>query len=160
MSAWLVGLNHIHSLVWGFLEYAPGFIDTSQLLGRDQMGQLLMTECLNSVSHRYRNSNHPSLPGWAEDYNEPYRYARPEPPPTLFELHKNICCYEYQSCEHPPWASSLANDLTHQLLLVVIDRLGLPSDDITNKREWREAPWGWGELQKGGNHDDHQNFRS
>ena len=145
MSSWLVGSPHISALVWAFLEYAPGALDTAQLHGRDGLGQLLMNECRKSVSCDYPSKTLETLPGWGEDYSTPYRYTAPLQLPTLYETYMNFICYEYQSCEHPEWESSLAYQLTTEMLAVLRSKIGLTDEEIRKTQEWAHAPWGWGE---------------
>ena len=133
------------ALVWAFLEYAPGAIDTARLHGRDGLGQLLMDECRKSVSHRYPADTPETLPGWAEDYLIPYRYTAPPALPNLYETHKNLSCYQYQSCEHPEWESSFARELITEIRAQVCTALKMTDQQVYDSQEWERAPWGWGE---------------
>src|SRR3990167_5628484 len=81
-------------------------------MSADQLGEMLTAEMIASVSYRYPEDNYPApeaeLPGPVEQwYREPYRYE-PTRRLTVAEAHKAVCCYVYQSCEHPGWRSSAA----------------------------------------------------
>lgn len=93
------------------------------------MGQVLVDECVRSVSYRYPNDDVDAgdLPGPCDPYYvKPYVFeptyeanvmvigARGltrciSPLVSLAELAAGIFCYEYQSCEHPDWRSSEAH---------------------------------------------------
>lgn len=146
MSAWLVSKGHIDALVWAFLEYSPGAIDTSEIQGRDDLGQLLMSECWQSVEARYgKHAPDDPLPGCWEHYSEPYQYTPPAKLPNIYESHKNIACYIYQSCEHRTWGGSLARRLVCDLRQEISRLLGLSEEGIASLPQWQQAPWGWGE---------------
>jgi len=106
----------------------------------NEVGQMLLSECIASVEHRYPSDNLTDLPGQSDaEYILPYRYNRtagetkgysaPSPVETL----KLIACYEYQSCEHPGWHGSEAQKFCKALRHSTIGTL--PGYD--------DAPWGW-----------------
>ena len=81
----------------------------------DELGQMLLGECIRSVSARYRDDSIDELPGviaetatWAADGIESYRYRHPRRRLTAVEGLKAIACLEYQSCEHEQWEASEA----------------------------------------------------
>lgn len=97
---------------------------------RDEIGDMLVRECVRSVSYRYQDND--DLPGPIEPYYlAPYAYERPPHCPTAVEGLKLIACYEYQSCEHPQWETSQAKRFCDALRSSLID--ALPGYD--------DAPW-------------------
>jgi hypothetical protein len=97
-----------------------------------EVGRMLWTENIASVSHRYPGETTDTLPGpigetFAYDTHERWRGTiRP------VELLKAIACYCYQTCEHPGWADSSAKAFCEALRHYAI--AALPG--------YREAPWG------------------
>jgi hypothetical protein len=81
----------------------------------NDVGQMLVDECVKSVAYRYPNSD--DLPGPAdfEYWRFPYLYARPLQPLSIVAAVKAIHCYEYQSCEHPGWDTSEAHQFCRAL---------------------------------------------
>lgn len=167
MSAWIVDRTHIdlllkvglvgprgrevrpsnawHSLSW-FAEEMDGSatLNDYQRLRRelrydtaDEVGRMLWTENVRSVTYRYPDDTPSTRPGPAsEDIDaeaEMYVYTDPGYVPTVVEACSAICCFEYQSCEHPGWRKSEAlrfcDALRHSLMHA------LPG--------WEKAPWGW-----------------
>jgi hypothetical protein len=106
----------------------------------DDVGRMLLAECLTSVRYRYPDCSPEELPGpcptpRAGEYR--HRYAARIP--TAVEALKLIDCYEYQSCEHPGWKDSEAKrfcDAARRNLVSL-----LPGYDT--------APWEWRDT-----HDD------
>lgn len=132
MSAFVVSKTHIDGLITAGLElgrrgplrwfYPPldrRWTDHDherskrelRLENADDVGQMLVAECVRSVAHRYPDCAPQlgGLPGPCEAYYlEPYQFVplrgRVEPSVAL----KAIACYRYQSCEHPEWNISEA----------------------------------------------------
>lgn len=52
MSAWIVPKEHLDAMVWAFLEYRPEGMTLGELLGRDDLGRLLLDTCVESVACR------------------------------------------------------------------------------------------------------------
>lgn len=65
---------------------------------------------IKSVSYRYPNESVDTLPGpVGEDYSNSRVYGPSELSPlTPGLVFQALDCYEYQSCEHPEWATSEA----------------------------------------------------
>ena len=144
MSAFVVDKAHINAMIDAGLSvhyrpmtwYPKGENRQGSLteINASEVGQMLLDECVKSVSYRYEDSDLTNLPGRSDvDYLLPFQYRRFANPPTLIEILKIISCYEYQSCEHPGWEDSEAHAFCQVLRVSTISRL--PGYD--------EAPWEW-----------------
>lgn len=144
MSAWVVSKAHINAMVHAGLSvrYRPLTWYPKDKSGpkcltyenASEIGQMLLRECIASVSYRYKDNELTNLPGVSDaEWMIPFQYKRMVNSPTLVEALKNISCYEYQSCEHPEWENSEAHCFCQALRHNTIDQL--PGYD--------EAPWGW-----------------
>lgn len=142
MSAWVVDKAHINAMIDAGLrvKYPPmtwHHNDKPHELtagNASEVGQMLLDECVKSVSYRYEDSKVTELLGRTDaEYLLPFEYRRFANPPSPVEILKQIDCYEYQSCEHPEWESSESHSFCQALRHCTIDRL--PGYD--------EAPWGW-----------------
>lgn len=147
MSAYVVSKEHIDALVrlasegpagyhggpggtWGGYYYVP---DESEPVGarsihvkeeQNRVGQMLASECIESVWHRYPNDRTvDDLPG-PVDKSElmTYRYQRGRAL-TAIEGLVALSGYEYQSCEHPGWRESEARQFVEWLRGELICRL-------------------------------------
>jgi len=99
----------------------------------DEVGQMLLDECIKSVSYRYGDSEVTNLPGRADaEYIVPFKHKLAYNIPAVVVL-KQIHCYQYQSCEHPDWEASEA----YAYCKALEGRL------IRNLPGYEEAPWGW-----------------
>jgi len=106
----------------------------------DEVGQMLLDECVASVGDRYQDDGITDLPGPIDAYwLIPYKYDRRagEGPgcsaPSPVETLKLVHCYIYQSCEHDGWKDSEARRFCRAL-------------EGTSARlvpGYDEAPWGW-----------------
>lgn len=124
MSAFVVHIEHIRTLIWAGLNYtrpgshmtwhvpdpenavSPENVQSSfgrhyRQLTRDNaetIGQILLDENVRSVNHRYE-----------EDELHVYSHAAPSDKRwTPLEILSAITCYEYQACETPEWSNSEA----------------------------------------------------
>lgn len=98
----------------------------------NELGDLLVLECVRSVSYRYPDDG--PLPGPVDPYwIEGYSYRRPAYIPTAVEGLKTIDCYVYQSCEHAGWARSEASRFCQALARALVSELD----------GYDAAPWGW-----------------
>ena len=153
MSAWVVSKAHINAMVDAgmHVHYRPfhwypkgGDVGKSPTLTQetaDRVGQMLLDECIASVSYRYDEGYPTRLPGKTNaEHVIPFQYKPLMNPPTPVEVLKIISCYEYQSCEHPQWEDSEAHCFCRALRKSTIDRL--PGYD--------EAPWGWEDKEPAG----------
>jgi hypothetical protein len=164
MSAFVVSKAHIDAMIRRGLAlahygplfwYAKDFRDI-QGLGYDEVkkltrtltdetadavGQMLIDECVKSVSYRYQDDKLTNLPGptnayWLIPYQYQMSWGARMPNPV--EALKLISCYEYQSCEHPEWHDSEAKrfceSLRHHMIAM------LPGYD--------DAPWEWREKSE------------
>jgi hypothetical protein len=136
MSAWIVDREHINVIVWAgphFSRYPMRWpvvtdgVTTYPTLGDDvtmsELGHLLWHE--NHVSVNYRYSENEATPAY--QYREPRSTAW-----SPVEVLKAIACLDYQSCEHPGWATSQARAYLTVLEQTLINVL--PGYDA--------APWG------------------
>lgn len=76
-----------------------------------QLGQMLVSENVRSVHHRYPDTDpdEGDLPGPVDAfYMAPYVYADPGRDLSPGEVFRAIDCLDYQSCEHEGWRSSEA----------------------------------------------------
>lgn len=142
MSAWVVDKAHINLMVNAGLStvdpltwYHEGEHHKLEDSSIDEVGQMLLDECIKSVGYRYQDSEVTDLPGRVDaSYVIPFKHklAYDTPPVVVF---KQIHCYEYQSCEHPEWETSEAHAFCRALESRLIRRL--PG--------YEAAPWGWEE---------------
>ena len=79
--------------------------------GAQRVAQMLWDECIASVLHAYPNDTRDTMPGpVGEDYElHAADFARHPAHVEPVEVLKACDCYEYQSCEHPGWATSEAH---------------------------------------------------
>ncbi len=142
MSAFVVNKGHIDAMVRlatvGQVTWLSKGADGSCVWRKasddqDALGQMLLDECVKSVAYRYEGSD--DLPGPIDAYwKQPYSYS----PlggrmPTPVEGLKLVRCYEYQSCEHPGWKESDADNFCQSLTAHLMSTL--PG--------YEEAPWEW-----------------
>jgi hypothetical protein len=149
MSAYVVNKRHIDALVTGGLEEMRRSRSSSFRWYQDDqpaaeltwdqadaVGQMLWTENILSVEYRYPDlkgfaDNENSLPGpIGLDRDEAYTFQPLNEPLSAVELLKALHCYEYQSCEHPAWATSSAKAFAEALERATMRRL--PGYDDAN----------------------------
>ncbi len=155
MSAWITSKAHIDALVTTARLGPTDAKDPSEPapwpdgLSADQLGQMLTSEMVASVSYRYPHDAPDSLPGpddlW---FQQPYRY-QPTRRLTVAEAHRAAFCYEYQSCEHPAWKDSDASAF-YAALLIWLLRIA-PATYVNRYGDelpvgWEDAPWGLDEA--------------
>lgn len=148
MSAFVVDKAHINALLQYGLSFRYGgngnvtwYVEAEQPTDRyrkltsdnvDQIGQMLLDECIESVQYRYEDSPRTDLPGRTDgEYLLPFQHKPLSRTPSPVEVLKLIACYEYQSCEHPGWHTSEAKVFCDALRHFAIN--GLPG--------YEEAPW-------------------
>ncbi len=154
MSAYIVDQDHIDAMVALALDGPAGIVVSpynawlgprwqaetpdgpirhyAENYDSDALGTMLIAECVASVAYRYHSDD--DLPGPVDRYYErPYRFAPPSPMPTAIEGLKLLDCYEYQSCEHPGWATSEAASFCEALRRSLIHKLA----------GYDAAPWEW-----------------
>ena len=143
MSAYVVDKAHIDALVrlgiegpagyhgaWGGYYYVE---DPAAPIGaravhvkedRNRVGQMLASECIESVWYRYPNDESiDSLPGPMDKSGlMAYEYERGRHL-TAIEGLVALSGYEYQSCEHPAWRESEAHRFVEWLRESLIRRL-------------------------------------
>jgi hypothetical protein len=129
MSAYIVDRAHIaylvhsaDSLTRGVFSWFDGE-DHQTMSSPAAAGQILWDENVKSVQHRYPGENVGCLPGPGlarYDYGAHQQSAKPVNPVATL---KAISCYQYQSCEHPGWATSSAKRFTDTLRLTAIRAL-------------------------------------
>lgn len=155
MSAYVVDHAHIDALVRLSLDgpadrgpsypgdgwngdgwYWQGRWYHSRELGADALGQMLMDECVRSVSARYPDDAPGEQPGPRPPYwLEPFRFDPQVKHPTAIEGLKLLDCYNYQSCETDDWRETQA----YAFCLYLKDSL------IGELAGYDAAPWGWPE---------------
>ena len=137
MSAYVVNKSHINALVLsglGLVWYHEGKRHELTLRSADRVGQMLLDECVKSVSYRYPDDEITELPGPTDaEWLVPFKFNPVVRRPTPVQALKLLDCYEYQSCEHPGWQTSEAKAFCDVLRRNLIHRL--PGYD--------EAPWEW-----------------
>jgi len=142
MSAFVVDKAHINVMVnagmvtrYGRMTwYHNGERHELNYNNASAVGQMLMDECIKSVSARYADCDVTSLPGRADsEYLIPFQHITDYHLPSPVQILKLISCYEYQSCEHEEWESSEAKVFCEALRHLTIYRL--PG--------YEEAKWEW-----------------
>jgi len=92
---------------------------TDSTAGR--VGAMLLAENRRSVDHRYDE----------QEWEQPYLFTAIPGIPDPVVVLKAIDCYRYQSCEHPGWASSEAQQFC----------LALQALAVTHLPGYDQAPW-------------------
>ena len=100
MSCFIVSKKHIDSMV-----SKTDRATTREQKTLNKLGQILWDENRKSVSHRYSEQT---------DFDT-YKYESPEKELTPIEVIKLCHCYNYQSCEHPKWEGSKAQNLSQNI---------------------------------------------
>lgn len=87
------------------LYHAGEFMQYSKYEDADKVGMILKTANYESVNYRYRESTEVGT----------YNYRPTTEIGGMFiswgQVLKSLNCYEYQSCEHPEWETSLAKGI-------------------------------------------------
>ena len=107
-----------------------------------EVGQMLLDECIRSVSHRYPDDDLQDLPRDA-DYREPFSYRQRGERPHPVAVLKAIRSYEYQSCEHPEWEASEAKQFCECLAAHMIASLPGYDDAPTWSVTSRQVASAW-----------------
>jgi len=117
MSAFMVSNNHIEFMLNAAVRYGLSYKNTADHWDRiersdfdkmNAMGKLLQDENWASVSHRYSDPS-----GMEEPTFEWHASLRDIDPVRVI---KACHCYDYQSCEHPGWEGSIAQQFTARLI--------------------------------------------
>lgn len=164
MSAFMVDAGHIDYLVTACrvyqVQYASGATATESaasntrpnpwsgaastdvcMMSNTDLGRELLKENLNSVAFRYGLDLTPDELAAPESYE----YHRPRLEVTPVQTLKAAQCLEYQSCEHPGWADSLACNILARLTGEATRRLpGMDSALWAISRQSEQAPEGIG----------------
>ena len=128
MSAFIVGKDHIDALVRAHQTYNRGLMSAELA----EVGAMLWAENVKSVQYRYPQDNGDELPGPINcEWASPYTFPNDTPLLAPVGLLKALSCYEYQSCEHPGWATSEAHKWVERTRTHAISHL--PG--------WEEAAW-------------------
>lgn len=167
MSAWVVNKRHIDLLVraaecygkqggqgsrmqwwqvdedgnyagWRYLEASED--DRDEYYTLSQLGQMLVSENVRSVHHRYPDDDPDlgELPGPIDAYYMgPYVYSDPGKVLTPGELFKALDCYDYQTCEHDGWRKSEAFAFCVQLRDAACRKVS----------DYEDAPWGFEDAE-------------
>ena len=102
MSAYIMSDDSTDLITTAALYMA---IDKDEHLRGQDVSDMLRQTNLDSVNYRYRES----------EVLEPYMFTRvdlaPLRPAQLLQVRATMASYEYQSCEHPGWATSDAYKL-------------------------------------------------
>jgi len=101
-------------------------------LQRDELGRVLMAECVRSVRHRYPDTAPDDLPG-PVDQRRVWSYTyRPVPVDQIRQAWVVSCCecLRYQSCETPDYTATLGHAVME----------AIREDAIQAMIE--DAPWG------------------
>lgn len=149
MSAFIVGQDHIDFLVTAAIAlgtdggYGLYWQQDMNLTGfgshvrvgldnANEFGAMLWSENITSVRARYPHDEYSELPGpvptpFAFEY-EYRRFALPygdtwHDLTTIAQVLKAIDCYVYQSCEHPTWVGSRAEQACDALRAGYIKRI-------------------------------------
>lgn len=126
MSAWIVSKAHIDCLVQSLVT--EGIIEME---AADRVGRDLWRENHRSVNFRYgEKTRTPS-----------YRFEGVESPLDDDVVHKQVRCYNYQTCEHGGYEASRSYRLVTQLGKILTARRG--TDEMSDA-----APWGIDRLEQ------------
>ena len=136
MSVWVVASAHVDVLVLAGVQLGvPYDAENSSppgALGLAAAGQDLWAENHRSADHRYGSSTTPP--------------AYPAPVAEILldriAVVKAIDCYVYQSCEHPGWFASRAENYCRRLRAAAMDGLPLLPGGGRYPVGWDDAPWG------------------
>jgi hypothetical protein len=124
MSAFQCSQRHV-AAIEALVFHGPSDRDPAQWsfgrYGIVDLQAILWDENARSVAERYREPSPAPFPGRVKGER-----------PTLVEGFKLLDCYEYQSCEHEGWDSSIARRICRDLRSRLTG--ALPGYD--------EAPWG------------------
>lgn len=154
MSAWIVSKEHIDLIVSEGIRLEArlvsvgddGALEVDRLtsLNANTVGRVLWGECQRSVAYRYPRDRDGQWPGPAgltlaeiEGYTwtpTTLRLGMDRETQRLVGLINAIECYEYQSCEHPGWASSEAKRWVESIYRLAVARL--------TRRLEPNLPWG------------------
>ena len=152
MSAFVVKAAHIDALLSAAIngpsdhcegrhrDWQPPYVH--ELLGvleplgagnANAAGRELMEECIVSVTHRYPDLAG-QLPGpMPTPRPEQYEWTDLGTAMTAIEACKALACFEYQSSEHPGWASSGSRAFCSVLRGALVTRI----------QGYVDAPWEW-----------------
>ena len=129
MSAFMVDKVHVDALITAGLRkryptesplawyssapHMPGQQDRHELTRqtRNEVGSMLWTENLRSVSYLYPKDEDGQRPGPVDLTDEEiiaYAFSAIDRPLSPVAVLKALGCFEYQSCEHPGWETSEA----------------------------------------------------
>lgn len=144
MSAFVVNKSHINAMLLSALNlkyggrgltwYHNGEHKELNELNANQVGQMLLDECVKSVCSRYDDSEMTDLPGSINaEWLIPFEFHYVQRIPKPLEALSITGCYKYQSCEHPEWEASEAHTFCQSLISHKIGEL--PGYD--------DAPWEW-----------------
>lgn len=133
MSAFVVSTDHINAILnWANQQrdvirfYIPGtdrrYYSADQIDDLTAVGELLLTENVRSVNHRYQDH------GGQEAFTFNLKIHQHLKPVEVIKL---CNCLRYQSCEHPEWKQSFANKVLDTIISAAI--YNLPGYD--------KAPW-------------------
>lgn len=143
MSAWILTQEHIQFLVRGLLD-----VDLIKISDASFVGRILAEENYRSVNFRYNEDAEAPDFEYLDPLPDVPRGALPAP-----WIIKAVGCYDYQTCEHGDYATSLAR--LHVMALRGLVREQADDGGAADYRaayhaEGREAPpWGIerGDLQ-------------
>jgi hypothetical protein len=154
MSAWIVSKKHIDLMVAAITRGTRDGVVKPRRKNADRLGQMLVDECVRSVSYRYPrdDARKGELPGPSDRYYlRPYTFEDPMYLPTAAETAKAVDCYRYQSCEHPGWEESAACRLTGRIGEQIVAKVPAARRMREAGRHWETvwpeyeaAPWGFG----------------
>lgn len=148
MSAFIVNKSHINAMLQAGMAvtYEPfswwhdgkrHILDGSTI---DEVGQMLLDECVKSVCYCYEDHTITELPRRTNaEWLMPFKYKLTHRCPTPIEALKVISCYEYQSCEHDEWKASEAKAFCSALRHCTINRL--PGYDEAAGWEWDDPAY-------------------
>ena len=144
MSAYIVEKRHIDFLVQvtcDFTVYVHHGGTARQYTGaetaeeRRKLGQMLIDECVKSVTFRYSNSRQEiqdNLPGaWEGGHTyEPAKGVWTDL--NIAQVAQSCSCFSYQACEHPGWEASKAHAVIQGIEKACLSRI----------RGYEDAEWG------------------
>ena len=139
MSAFIINKSHINAMVTLAMNerltwYHNGQHHEFKAGNANQVGQMLLDECVHAVSCRYPDDTIASLPGMANaEWIIPFVWVPLCRIPTPVEAIKLIHCYHYQSIEDREFDTTEAAAFCESLEATMINKL--PG--------YEEASWEW-----------------
>jgi hypothetical protein len=140
MSSWVCSDDHIRLIVTGASRLGLLPEDTDL----DHLTTTLARENVISVDFRYGRET----PKRNVAYSPVYGVSKPAiivgmmKTKELLNIHKQVCCYDYQSCVHLGWDNSDAKGLCDRITDAVEEALDMTYNQVTKSPIYSKLRWG------------------